>query len=96
MAYLRGPTHSAHTVATGAKRAPRGSKAPKDISSQAGAEAQAEALKARWAAQGYEIAAKAVLRPFVHGTRAATWGIETDLINGLPRGYRGPKQEIAA
>ncbi len=47
---------------------------------------QAEAIRQYWKDRGYIIYVKAVLK-VDHGVSA--WGIESDLVNGRPRGYRG-------
>lgn len=65
------------------------SRPPKlDPSTEKGAWAIAEGIRAYWAAQGYVVTIDVRPERFSPVIRGRRWEVVTDLINGLPRGYR--------
>lgn len=56
------------------------------------AERQCAELINYWAERGYQITAEVQKLPFCVGARCCPATVKTNLVNGLPRGYRAPSR----
>lgn len=56
-----------------------------------GAEALARRIEAYWAERGYRVTCEIVPGPFNSSIREARFDVRSDMLNGLPKNYRGPR-----
>lgn len=68
---------------------------PVDVLSLKRAERMADGIRAYWRAQGYEVATWVEHTPFHHKMRTAVIVVRSDLVNGLPRGFRAAHRRAA-
>jgi hypothetical protein len=68
------------------------------IAEREAAERQADAIVSYWASLGYTVTATVREKPFCAQSRCRPCEVITDLVNGLPRGFRAgdlPKRRVA-
>jgi hypothetical protein len=69
------------------RRAPESASAD-SIAEREAAERQADAIVSHWASLGYTVTATVREKPFSPRARCCPCEVITDLVNGLPRGFR--------